>query len=217
MVSLKFVKKLLIIPKKMDIDIFLQMDILIMDMMVRPLFIKKNLFMKFWNISILKNGQVEIINLINHNCHDFMKELIIFLEAELIFETIPIRSPYNNFSIHQNGIYEIPMPLIDGFKSVLKKKGTNFSFSSEFDAKMENFEHNLIRCSVSKEKKGFELICLYKSEEWGGARKDFKIYFKDFIRFYEDEERIGKKVASCFEPFYFSFKNKQFNSKNKFY
>ena len=56
-------------------------------------------------------------------------------------------------SIHQNGIYEIPTPLIEGFISVLEKKGKKFSFFSKSEAKIEKFEYNIIRWSVSDKKK----------------------------------------------------------------
>ena len=92
-------------------------------------------------------------HLTNHNCQSFIKELIILIEAELIYETIPLRCPFNNYNLHQNGIYEISTRLIEGFISVLEKKGKKFSFFSKFDAKIGKFEYNIIRWSVSDKKK----------------------------------------------------------------
>ena len=156
-------------------------------------------------------------HLTNHNCQSFIKELIILLEAELILETIPLRCSNISYKLTKNGIYEIPTPLIEGFVNVLEKKGQNFSFISKFEAKFELFEHNLLRLCVSNEKKGFALICFHKYPERDSVRKDFKIYYKDFIRFYEEQERLGNEMASCFKPFYLSFKNKQNDSKYDFY
>ena len=163
-----------------------------------------------------QNWTNESYDLVNHNCQSFIKELIILLEAELILETIPLRCSNLIYKMTKNGIYEIPTPLIEGFISVLEKKGQKFSFISKFEAKFEKFEHNLLRF-VSVEKKGFVLICFHKYSGSDSVRKDFKIYYKDFIRFYEEQERLGYEMASCFKPFYLSFINKQNDSKYDFY
>lgn len=119
-----------------------------------------------------------------HNCQDFIKELIILLEAELIHETIPIRCSYG-YDERYLGIYEIPAPLLFALKTVLEKKGQKYSFKFEIEGRIELFEYNLIRLIKSNEKLGNignRVIDIYKYKDSGFLEEKFKIYYKDFIR-----------------------------------
>lgn len=151
-----------------------------------------------------------------HNCQDFIKELIILLEAQLIHETIPIRLSWGHDDRYL-GIYEIPAPLLFAFKRVLEKNGTKYSFELEIEGRIELFEYNLLRLIKSNKKLGNRVILIYEYEGSGFSDRKFKIYYKDFIAFYEDNELRGRKMASFFELFYLAFKNKQYDSKYKFY
>ena len=49
---------------------------------------------------------------------------------------------------------------------------------------------------------GLELIYIYENM----ASNDFKLYFHNFIKFYEDNESEGKIMFDCFKVIYNIFK-----------
>ena len=164
-----------------------------------------------------QNWRSKDYNLKNHNCQYFIKELIILLEAELFYETIPLRCPYIGYSrlmyfeednLPQDGIFEIPSTLIDGLKNVLQKRKKNneqlFYDGSPIltlKFKFKKFDHELRRFFDTSEN-GFNLIFIYNYV----ALKDFKIYYKDFLKYYEEKESEGKIMAKYFQPIYNIFK-----------
>ena len=93
---------------------------------------------------------------LSHNCQDFIKELIILLEAELIYETIPNRCA-SSYGIRYKGICEIPAPLLYAFQEVLEKKGYKNSFEQKIEDKMSLFEYNILRFVTPCEKKRNEV------------------------------------------------------------
>ena len=164
-----------------------------------------------------QNWRSKDYNLSNHNCQYFIKELIILLECELFYETIPLRctnfeyprfmySEADNFP--QHGIFEIPSTLIDGLKNVFQKRKKNneelFYESSPFltlKFKFKKFDHEIRRLGDTNHN-GFNLIYIYDYV----ALKDFKVYYKDFVKYYEEKEAERKEMAECFKPIYYIFK-----------
>ena len=164
-----------------------------------------------------QNWRSKDYNLSNHNCQYFIKELIELLDAELLYETIPFRAPnfwyprltyFPETHFPQYGIFEIPSTLIKGFRNVLEKRKKNNEdlFYKEspfltFKFKTNKFGHELRRFFDSS-RNGFELIFIYEYK----TSKDFKIYYHDFIKFYEDNESEGKIMFDCFKVIYTIFK-----------
>lgn len=134
-----------------------------------------------------------------------------------MYETIPFRAPnfdypripyFSETRFPQYGIFEIPSTLIKGFRNVLEKRKKNNEdlFYKEspfltFKFKFKKFDHEFRRFYDSSTN-GLELIFIYKY----GALKDFKIYYHDFIKFYEDNESEGKIMFDCFKVIYTIFK-----------
>lgn len=112
-------------------------------------------------------------------------------------------------TLPQQGIFEIPSTLIDGLKNVLQKRKKNneelFYDNSPFLSlkfKFKKFDHEFRRFYDTR-KNGFNLIFIYDYV----AIKDFKIYYKDFVKYYEEKESEGKTMANFFKPIYNAFKN----------
>lgn len=153
--------------------------------------------------------------LFSHNCQNFLMELISLLKAELIPETIPLRTPYSVGSLYVNGVFEIPYPVLCAFINVIDKMGNLQNFLEKNDININYMGYNLERY-ILNHKKGFKCIVIYDSESRSGASECFKIYYKDFINFYKYNKQINRlNMASFCEFFYLLFQDKLSNN-NKY-